>query len=107
MIPIYLNNRMLHLVNTFWIYIIPGMISVYNMVLLKTSMEAIPPDLEESAYLDGAGYFTRLFRIVLPLQKPIYCHGGFISAVGHWNELFYNQTVYYQSQTVYHAVPAL
>ena len=88
MIPIYLNNRMLHLVNTFWIYIIPGMISVYNMVLLKTSMEAIPPDLEESAYLDGAGYFTRLFRIVLPLQKPILATVALFTAVGHWNDFF-------------------
>lgn len=60
---------MLHLVNTFWIYIIPGMISVYNMVLIKTSMEAMPPDLEESAYLDGAGYLTRFFRIVLPFRS--------------------------------------
>ena len=88
MIPIYLNNRMLHLVNTFWIYIIPGMISVYNMVLIKTSMESMPPDLEESAYLDGAGYLTRFFRIVLPLQKPILATVALFAAVGHWNDFF-------------------
>lgn len=88
LIPAYLNNKNLHLTNTFWIYIIPGMISVYNMVLIKTSMEAIPPDLEESAYLDGAGYFTRLFRIVLPLQKPILATVALFTAVGHWNDFF-------------------
>jgi multiple sugar transport system permease protein/putative aldouronate transport system permease protein len=79
---------MLGLVNTFWIYIIPGLVSVYNMVLIKTSIEAMPPDLEESAYLDGAGYFTRYFRIVLPLQKPILATVALFTAVGHWNDFF-------------------
>lgn len=88
MIPAYLNNKMLGLTNTFWIYIIPGMISVYNMILVKTSIEALPPDLEESAYLDGAGYFTRFIRIVLPLQKPILATVGLFSAVNHWNDFF-------------------
>lgn len=88
MIPGYLNNKMLGLVNTFWIYIIPGMLSVYNMILIKTSIESMPPDLEESAYLDGAGYMTRFFRIVLPLQKPILATVGLFSAVRHWNDFF-------------------
>lgn len=91
MIPVYLNNKMLGLVNTFWIYIIPGLIGVYNMILVKTSMEALPAELEESAVLDGAGYFTRLFRIVLPLQKPILATVGLFSAVGHWNDFFTTQ----------------
>jgi multiple sugar transport system permease protein/putative aldouronate transport system permease protein len=88
LIPVYLNNRMLGLTNTFWIYIIPGLISVYNMILVKTSIEAMPPDLEESAYLDGAGYFRRYFRIVLPLQKPILATVALFTAVGHWNDFF-------------------
>lgn len=88
MIPAYLNNRNLHLTNSFWIYIIPGLVSVYNMVLVKTSMESMPAELEESAYLDGAGYFTRLLRIVLPLQKPILATVVLFTAVGHWNDFF-------------------
>ena len=88
MIPAYLNNKMLGLTNSFWIYIIPGMISVYNMILIKTSIESLPADLEESAYLDGAGYFTRFVRIVLPLQKPILATVGLFSAVNHWNDFF-------------------
>lgn len=88
MIPQYLNSRMLGLLNSFWVYIIPGMISVYNMILVKTSIEAMPPDLEESAFLDGAGYFTRFVRIVLPLQKPILATVGLFSAVHHWNDFF-------------------
>jgi len=88
MIPVYLNNRMLGLPNTFWIYIVPGLIGVYNMILIKTSMEAVPADLEESAYLDGAGYFTRFLRIILPLQKPILATTGLFAMVGHWNDFF-------------------
>lgn len=88
MIPIYLNNTKLGLTNTFFIYIIPGMISVYNMVLIKTSIEAMPRDLEESAFLDGAGYMRRFFIIVLPLQKPILATVALFSAVGHWNDFF-------------------
>ncbi|ODR28292.1 carbohydrate ABC transporter permease [Eisenbergiella tayi] len=91
MIPIYLNNRMLGLNNTFWIYIIPGLVGVYNMILVKTSIESLPAELEESAVLDGAGYLTRLFRIVLPLQKPILATVGLFTAVGHWNDFFTTQ----------------
>lgn len=88
MIPIYLNWRMLGLVNSFGIYVIPTMVNVYNMVLIKTSIESLPADLEESAYLDGAGYMTRLFRIVLPLQKPILATVGLFAIVNHWNDFF-------------------
>lgn len=88
LIPGYLNNKMLGLTNTFWIYIIPGLISVYNMVLVKTNIEAMGPELEESAYLDGAGYLTRFFKIVLPLQTPILATVSLFSAVGHWNDFF-------------------
>ncbi len=88
LIPTYLNNRMLGLINTFWIYVIPLMYSVYNMVLVKTSIEAMGPDLEESAYLDGAGYLTRFFKIVLPLQKPILATVSLFTAVNQWNDFF-------------------
>ncbi len=91
MIPVYLNNKMLGLLNSFWIYIIPGLVGVYNMILVKTSMEALPAELEESALLDGAGYLTRFARIVLPLQKPILATVGLFSAVGHWNDFFTTQ----------------
>ncbi len=88
MIPGYLNNKMLGLLNTFWIYIIPGLIGVYNMILVKTSIESLPAELEESAYLDGAGYMRRLISIVLPLQKPIIATIALFIAVGHWNDFF-------------------
>lgn len=100
MIPVYLNNRMLGLTNTFWIYVIPSLLSVYNMILIKTSIESMPADLEESAYLDGAGYFTRFFRIVLPLQKPILATVALFSAVNHWND-FFTTKLYITSPKLY------
>ena len=88
LIPEYLNIRALGLLNSFWVYILPSLISAYNMILIKTSIEALPPDLEESAYLEGAGYLTCFFRIVLPLQKPILATVGLFLAVNHWNDFF-------------------
>ena len=88
MIPEYLNNKMLGLNNSFWIYVIPAAISVYNMVLVKTNIEAMGPELEESAYLDGAGYLTRFFKIVLPLQTPILATVSLFTAVNQWNDFF-------------------
>lgn len=88
MIPVYLNNQMLGLLDSFWIYIFPGLISVYNMILIKTSIESMPAELEESALLDGAGYLKRFVHIVLPLQKPILATVALFLAVGHWNDFF-------------------
>lgn len=93
LIPSFLNIRMLGLYNTYWVYIIPGLISVYNMILFKTFVESIPASLEESADLDGAGYLVKFFKIVLPLCKPIIATLCIFSAVGHWND--YMTTVYY------------
>ena len=87
-IPAYMNIKMLGLMNSFWVYIVPHAFTVYNMILVKTSMEAIPPSLEESAEIDGAGYMTRFFRIVLPLSKPILATVGLFSAVSQWNNIF-------------------
>jgi multiple sugar transport system permease protein/putative aldouronate transport system permease protein len=88
MIPIYLNVKNLGLMNNFWVYIVLHLFSAYNMILVKTYMESLPPSLEESAEIDGAGYLTRFFRIVLPLSKPILATIGLFSAVTHWNNMF-------------------
>ena len=88
MIPIYLNVKNLGLMNNFWVYIVLHLFSAYNMILVKTYIESLPPSLEDSAEIDGAGYLTRFFRIVLPLSKPILATIGLFSAVGHWNNMF-------------------
>ena len=102
MIPNYLNIRMLGLMNTFWVHIIPHAFTVYNMILVKTSMEAIPPSLEESAEIDGAGYLTRFFLIVLPLSKPILATVTLFSAVSQWNKVF--DTKLYISDSKYYSL---
>ena len=79
--PLGLNNN-------FWVYVVPGLLSVYNMILVKTSIESLPPELEESAMIDGAGYFRCFVSIVLPLQKPILATVALFKAVGHWNDFF-------------------
>ncbi|MDO5399484.1 MAG: carbohydrate ABC transporter permease [Eubacteriales bacterium] len=88
MIPIYLNNLKLGLNNNFWVYVIPAMISVYNMVLVKTNIEGMGKELEESAWIDGAGYLTRYFKIILPLQTPILATVSLFTAVNQWNDFF-------------------
>jgi len=88
LIPGYLNIKMLGMVNSFWVYVIPGCFSAYNMILIKTFIEALPSELEESAEIDGAGYMSRMFKIVLPLSKPILATVALFSAVGQWNSLF-------------------
>ena len=85
LIPAYLNMSMLGLTNNFWVYIIPGIVSAYNIILVKTYIESIPPDLEESAAIDGAGYLTRFRHIIFPLSKPILATISIFGAVGHWN----------------------
>ena len=88
LIPAYLNIKMLGLLNTFWIYVLPGCLGAYNLILVKTFMESLPGSLEESAEIDGAGYLTRFIRIVLPLSKPILATIALFCAVSHWNSMF-------------------
>lgn len=85
LIPWYMNLRMLGFLDNFWVYVIPGLVSPYNVILVKTFIEGLPPSLEESATLDGAGY-TRVFAsIVMPLITPILATLCIFSAVGQWN----------------------
>lgn len=85
LIPWYLNMSMLGLTNTFWAYIIPSVVAPYNIILVKTYIESIPAELEESASIDGAGYVSRFRVIVFPLCKPILATIAIFGALGHWN----------------------
>ncbi len=85
LIPWYLTMSMLGLTNNFWGYIIPGIVAPYNIILVKTYIESIPAELEESAFVDGAGYFTIFRKIIWPLSKPILATIAIFGAVGHWN----------------------
>jgi putative aldouronate transport system permease protein len=85
LIPWYIVMIKLGMQNNALLYILPYAVSVYFLILIKTYMEQLPASLEESAYLDGAGYLTCFFRIVLPLCKPILAAVAVFSAVNQWN----------------------
>ena len=85
LIPWYLNMSMLGLTNSFWAYIIPGIVAPYNIILVKTYIESIPAELEESAKMDGATYMTVFRKIIWPLSKPILATIAIFGAVGNWN----------------------
>ncbi len=85
LIPWYLNMSMLGLTNNFMAYIIPSIIAPFNIILVKTYIESIPAELEESAFIDGAGYLTIFRHIIWPLSKPILATIAIFGAVGHWN----------------------
>ncbi len=93
LIPMYLTVKNLHLLNTLWSLILPGAISTYNMIILRTSFAAIPDTLEEAAQIDGAGHIRILFQIVLPLSKSIIAVMILYYGVGYWNGWF-NASIY-------------
>ncbi len=84
-IPYYLNMSMLGLTNNFLGYIIPAIIQPFNIILVKTYIESIPAEIEESAFMDGAGYILIFSKIIWPLCKPILATIAIFGAVGHWN----------------------
>lgn len=88
LIPNYFNVKSFGMDNTLWALIIPGMISTYNSILMRSSFEALPRSLEESAEIDGAGHWTVLFKIVLPIAKATIAVIALYYAVAKWNEWF-------------------
>lgn len=88
LIPHYLLIQRLGLINKVWALILPGLVSVYNMLIIKSSFESIPDSIEESAKLDGASNVTILFKIILPLSKPVLATIALFFAVGFWNSYF-------------------
>lgn len=88
LIPTYLVVQKLSLVNTYWAVILPGGISIYNTLVMKSFFEGLPEELKEAARLDGANEMQILTDIVLPLSKPVLLTVGLWYAVGHWNEFF-------------------
>lgn len=90
MIPNYFNIRNLGLTNSFWVYIIPGMVSAFNVIIIRTYIQGLPESLVESAKIDGASHFTIYLRIILPLSLPVIATVTLFAAVGAWNSWFDN-----------------
>lgn len=89
----YVLIAKLRMLNTFWVYIIPGCFNFFLTIVMRTYMYTIPTSLEESAKIDGASYFRIFFRIITPLCMPIVATVLLFSAVGHWLD-FYTNMIY-------------
>ncbi|MBR3108454.1 MAG: carbohydrate ABC transporter permease [Clostridia bacterium] len=93
LIPTYLNIRNLGMIDTIWALILPGVISTYNVVIMKSFFLGLPRELEEAATIDGANDFQVLFRIILPLSLPSIATLSLFYAVGKWNS--FSDALYY------------
>lgn len=89
LIPTYLNVKSLGLIDSLWSIILPGAITTYNMVVLRTGFASVPDSLEESAKIDGASSLRILWQIILPLSKATFMVVAMYYAVSHWNGWFY------------------
>jgi putative aldouronate transport system permease protein len=76
------------LINSFWVYIIPGIVGVFNVIIIRSFIEGLPEGILESARIDGSGEFTTFMRIVLPLCMPVLATVALFVAVGNWNSWF-------------------
>lgn len=88
LIPTFMVVRSLGLMDNFWVFIIPSLISVWNMIIFRTFFKGLPDGLMESAQIDGCGQFRTFFQIVLPLSGPVIATLSLFTAIGHWNEWF-------------------
>ena len=86
--PLYLTVRSYHMLDTVWALMIPQAINTWNLIVMRTSFQAVPKSLEESAIIDGAGEFVIMTRIILPLSKAILAVMALFYGVGMWNAWF-------------------
>lgn len=100
MIPTYLVVSQTGLRNTLWALVLPGAVGVSNVILLQNFIKALPNEISEAAFVDGAGHFRTMFKIVLPLCKPSIAAISLFVMVGHWNEWF-NGIIYMNRTEMY------
>ena len=92
-IPTYLVLKQYHLLDSLWVYILPMMITPYNVIVARSFFISLPNSLNESAKIDGAGEFCIFFKIIMPLSKPIIMTIALFMAVAHWNS-WYDSLMY-------------
>ncbi len=101
LLPGYMLIRNLGLTGSFWVYIIPGLASVFNIVLIRAYIESLPSGLEESAMIDGAGHFTIFLRIVMPLCVPVIAAVLLYACVAQWNSFMDAQLYNFRNPELY------
>jgi len=96
LIPGYMLIRDLHMIGTFWVYILPALVGAWNVIIMRSFMDNLPYSLQESASLEGANDFVIYYKIIMPLSLPIIATVALLVAVGQWNSWFdtylYNNT---------------
>ncbi|MCL6459751.1 MAG: carbohydrate ABC transporter permease [Gorillibacterium sp.] len=88
LIPSFLLIRHLNLMDSFWVMVIPGLVSVWNMIIFRTFFQGLPPGLDESAQIDGCNNWGIFFRIILPLSGPVIATLALFTAIYNWNDWF-------------------
>ena len=91
LIPTFILYRQIGLLNNFWVYVIPGIFSFFNAIILRTAFYSVPESLSESARIDGASEFRIFFQIVIPLALPTIATIALFIGVGNWNDWFTGQ----------------
>ncbi|WP_413377226.1 carbohydrate ABC transporter permease [Paenibacillus taichungensis] len=97
LIPFYMVLKALNMIDTFSVFILPSLMNVFYMIIVRTFMEQLPHEIEESARVDGANDLTIFFRIVMPLTTPVLATVGLFQAIGHWNAWFDSYAFTYSS----------
>lgn len=92
-IPTYILYRYLGLINNYWVYIIPGLFSFYNMIIIRSYIQELPESIEESAMIDGANEFQIMCKIIFPMSLPVVATVVLWLMVGKWND--WTTTLYY------------
>ena len=100
LIPTFLVVRNTGLTDTLWALILPGGVQVYNVILMLNFFRQLPREMEEAAFMDGAGHITNLVRIVLPCSLASLATISLFILVGHWNEWF-SPIIYMRSHSKY------
>ena len=92
-IPVYILYRYLHLIDNYWVYVLPGLFVFYNMVIIRSFLQELPDSIDESAWLDGANDFQIMYKITVPMSLPVIATVILWVGVASWNE--YNSTLMY------------
>ena len=90
----FITLQKLHLINSFWVYVLPMLFNFMHIVIIRTFLQGIPEELEESARIDGYGDFQIFVRIILPLSGPVLATISLFIRVAHWNDWFSVLTTY-------------
>ncbi|WP_309121215.1 carbohydrate ABC transporter permease [Paenibacillus sp.] len=98
LIPYYMVLKSLGLIDHFMVFILPGMMNVFYMIIVRTFIQGIPQELDESAKIDGANYLHIFFRIILPLSLPVLATIGLFTAISHWNAWFDSYVFTYKTE---------